>query len=95
MNPDEAGSRRRHPTSRGRVPASLRAVHNVSHGGGQESSRRTENGRPSTFAVAAVVELAAGVVLATWAGSWRVAVTAAALFLVLAVIGARVDRRPR
>jgi hypothetical protein len=72
-------------------------VHSDTHNGGQEASRRTEKtaARPSALAIAAVVELAAGVVVATWSGSWRVLVTAAAVFLVLAIVGARLERRPQ
>lgn len=95
MTPEER-SRARHPAGHRRPSPALRAVHSDPHSWGQQSSRATENaGRPSPIAVAAVVQLALGVIVATWAGDWRVLVTAAAVFLVLAVVGARLDRRPR
>lgn len=103
MTPEEAASRRRHPTAGNRRESpALRAVHSDTHSGGQESSRATEKtaadvapARPSLLAIAAVGEAAGGVVATVWTGDLRILTTALAVFAVLAVVGARLERRPR
>lgn len=96
MTPEEKASRRRHPTHCAEVSA-LRAVHSDTHNGGQAPRPDSETPArgPSPLAVAAVVQLAVGAIVAAWSGSWRVLVTAVAVFLVLAIVGAYLERRPR